>query len=192
MDYFITLNEKSIDAIGEAVEKPITVIDELKQTLAETIEAKDAIIAQKELEIEGLEEQLADAFMLTGNLGYIQVNNNTGSAITGIDNQIAERVISAGSRAATGYTTYSPNLDMITTINNGFSWNIPVKNVAYKAGEKIRIDISKMGHNASLNEPTPSVDGLTVSSRPSGYQIEIDPSIYTGNSGTRIAWIILS
>lgn len=192
MDYFITLNGKSIDAIGEAVEKPITVIDELKQTLAETIEAKDAIIAEKDEQIESLEGQLANAFMVSGNLGYIQVNNNTGSAITGITNQNAEHIISIGSRTATGYTAYAPNLDGITTINNGFAWNIPVNSVAYKAGEKIRIDISKMGHSASLNEPTPSVAGLTVDATPSGYRIEIDPSIYTGNSSTRIAWIILS
>lgn len=67
MDYFITLNEKSIDAIGEAVEKPITVIEGLKETLAETIQEKDAIIAQKDEiiadkdeEIEGLEKQIAE------------------------------------------------------------------------------------------------------------------------------------
>ena len=70
MDYFITLNEKSIDAIGEAVEKPITVIEGLKETLAETIQEKDEIIAQKDEiiadkdeEIEGLEEQIDNALL---------------------------------------------------------------------------------------------------------------------------------
>ena len=47
MDYFITLNEKSIDAIGEAVEKPITVIESLKEDIADleqTVAEKQAII----------------------------------------------------------------------------------------------------------------------------------------------------
>lgn len=56
MDYFITLNDKSIDAIGEAVEKPITVIEGLKSTIAEQAET----IVDKDAEIEGLEEEIAE------------------------------------------------------------------------------------------------------------------------------------
>ena len=57
MDYFITLNEKSIDAIGEAVEKPITVIEGLKEDIADL----EQTVAEKDAEIEGLEEDLAGA-----------------------------------------------------------------------------------------------------------------------------------
>lgn len=58
MDYFITLNGKSIDAIGEAVEKPITVIEGLKEDIAEleqTVEQKDERIAELLEEIAELE-----------------------------------------------------------------------------------------------------------------------------------------
>lgn len=68
MDYFITLNDKSIEQLGEAVEKPITVIEELKETLAETIQEKDAIIAEKDEEIEEL-------IAAQGNVGeFVQVS----------------------------------------------------------------------------------------------------------------------
>lgn len=65
MDYFITLNDKSIDAIGEAVEKPITVIDGLKEDIADleqTVAQKDEIIADKDEEIEALEQQIANGY----------------------------------------------------------------------------------------------------------------------------------
>ena len=64
MDYFITLNDKSIDAIGEAVEKPITVIEGLKETVAEqaeTIAEQAEDIGELEGTIEELEGELANS-----------------------------------------------------------------------------------------------------------------------------------
>ena len=64
MDYFITLNDKSIDAIGEAVEKPITVIEGLKEDIADLEEAivgKDETIAEQAETIAELEEELSEA-----------------------------------------------------------------------------------------------------------------------------------
>ena len=109
MDYFITLNEKSIDAIGEAVEKPITVIEGLKETLAETIQEKDAIIAQKDEiiadkdeEIEGLEEQLQNTWGLNSNTNPLQINMNI------VNNSSNPVIVTRGSvmaDSANGYLT---------------------------------------------------------------------------------------
>ena len=87
MDYFITLNEKSIDAIGEAVEKPITVIEGLKEDIADleqTVAEKDETIAQKDEESAALEEQISGMHPLIvrpNPLPNIKITNNTSSDI---------------------------------------------------------------------------------------------------------------
>ena len=105
MDYFITLNEKSIDAIGEAVEKPITVIDGLKETIAE----KDETIAQKDETIAAKDERIAEleASVMTKIAIRIRANNPTGSAITGQAPTFAERSTGSIIPPTIGISSYS-------------------------------------------------------------------------------------
>lgn len=112
MDYFITVDEESIKKIGDAVEKPITVIDGLKEDIAdleetvaqkdETIAAKDLIIEQKDARIEELEASVMTQIQIR-----ILANNTTGSVISGQAPTFAERSTGSIIPPSLGVSSYS-------------------------------------------------------------------------------------
>lgn len=144
MDYFITLNDKSIDAIGEAVEKPITVIEGLKDDIAEleqTVAEKDETIAQKDEEIEGLEEEIAEgpeyitvSFTKDGNIKCL-------IPVIGIDN-------------TTKRMTY---IDAVESNTGNVQFRVPKvlsKNYRIKFKTSIRVWVNCLGTRTSSSSPS--------------------------------------